>query len=169
LANRWDFAEVKALAVRELEKITMLDTDRIVLYHTYAVDKNILIPSYAALCARDYPLTNEEGRKLGIETALLISRARECARCKRTDSGASSPLPSDFKDDDMHSLITDLFELQENTVPLSNSNGLPNGHFASTAPPPAAPGMPFETIRLAGVQMFSEDSEQSIPVTVIHA
>jgi hypothetical protein len=111
LAHRWNFPEVKALAVRELEKMEMSDVDRVALYHKYDIDKAVLVPRYASLCSRDQTITVIEGRKLGMETAMTLARARECARCKSPQSGGRSPLPPDFKQDDMHSLITDLFGL----------------------------------------------------------
>ncbi|KAJ6590010.1 hypothetical protein DFH09DRAFT_909260, partial [Mycena vulgaris] len=80
LAQRWEFAEVKSLAVRELEKLELPDIDRIVLYRKFAVDEAHLIPRYAALCERPELLTVEEGLRLGMEIVIPLSRARECAR-----------------------------------------------------------------------------------------
>ena len=78
LAERWTFPEVKALCVRELEKHTILDVDRIVLYHQYHVDQNLLVPCYAALISREYPLTLDEvasfGRQLLIIAYTLYTR-----------------------------------------------------------------------------------------------
>ena len=101
--------------------MSMEDIDRIVLYNKYDIDKKILVPRYAALCSRELTLTYDEGLKLGMETALLIARARECARCKATDSGARTPLPDDFKADDMKSLITDLFDIQKDDLPKDST------------------------------------------------
>ncbi|KAF8185898.1 hypothetical protein K438DRAFT_1535480, partial [Mycena galopus ATCC 62051] len=80
LADRWEFAEVKSLAVRELEKLEMLDVDRIMLYRKYSIDETYLIPRYVALCERSEPLTVEEGLRLGMATVIPLSRARECMR-----------------------------------------------------------------------------------------
>ncbi|KAJ7099477.1 hypothetical protein B0H15DRAFT_771079, partial [Mycena belliarum] len=80
LAHRWEFAEVKNLAVRELEKLELPDIDRIVLYKKFAVDETYLIPRYTALCERPELLTVEEGLRLGMEIVIPLSRARECAR-----------------------------------------------------------------------------------------
>ncbi|KAG5722317.1 hypothetical protein E4T56_gene9367, partial [Termitomyces sp. T112] len=44
LAHKWQFAEVKNLVVRELEKLDMSDVDRIATYQDHEVDKNYLIP-----------------------------------------------------------------------------------------------------------------------------
>ncbi|KAJ6491688.1 hypothetical protein C8R47DRAFT_976426, partial [Mycena vitilis] len=80
LAHRWEFAEVKNLAIRELEKLEMTDIDRIVLYRKFGVHESYLIPRYAALCERPELLTVEEGLRLGMEIVIPLSRARECAR-----------------------------------------------------------------------------------------
>ncbi|KAJ7789072.1 hypothetical protein B0H14DRAFT_3575100 [Mycena olivaceomarginata] len=61
LAHRWQFAEVKALAVRELEKLEMSDVDRIVLYHPFGVDESYFVPRYAALAERPELLAVEQG------------------------------------------------------------------------------------------------------------
>jgi hypothetical protein len=95
----------------------MDDIDRIALYQKNGVDKAFLVPQYAALCSRDRTLVYDEGLKLGLETALNIARVRECARSKATESGARSPLPSDFNPDEMQSLITDLFGLSTTAAP----------------------------------------------------
>ena len=116
LANRWSFPEVKALAIRELEKLEMSDVDRIALYHKYKIDSDILVPRYASLCSRDQTLTADEGHKLGMDTAMTLARARECARSK--SSGGRSPLPPDFKKEDMSSLIIDFFG-----IPKPQPNG----------------------------------------------
>ena len=109
LAHSWGFPEVKKLVIRELEKLEMSDVDRIVMYHNYEVDRELLTPRYAALCAREEPLTLREGLRLGMETALMIARARECARSKPTESGARSPYPATIELVEMHTIVKDLF------------------------------------------------------------
>jgi hypothetical protein len=80
LAHEWDFVEVKALAVRELQNITIPPLQKIVTYQKYEIDRNLLTPALTALTIRDEPITIEEGRELSLETALLLARAREIAR-----------------------------------------------------------------------------------------
>ncbi|KAK0459130.1 uncharacterized protein EV420DRAFT_304722 [Desarmillaria tabescens] len=128
LADRWCFPEVKNLAVRELEKHLMDDIDRIVVYQKYNVDKHLLIPRYAALCARTETLTLAEGIRLGMETALNIARARECARSPSVD-GLRSPTSVALPSEEMHGIIVDLFSISE--APDSVSKGQENG--SSTA------------------------------------
>ncbi len=128
LADRWCFPEVKNLAVRELEKHLMDDIERIVVYQQYNVDKHLLIPRYAALCARTETLSLAEGIRLGMETALNIARARECARSPSID-GLRSPTSVALPAEEMRGLILDLFSISEASD--SASKGQENG--SSTA------------------------------------
>ena len=109
LAHRWSFHEVHALAIRELEKLDSPDIDRIVAYHDCEVDRNLLIPRYAALCHREQPLELEEGQRLGLETTLMIARAREFARGNLMPSGARSPTAATLAQHEMITLIRGLF------------------------------------------------------------
>ncbi|KAJ7110422.1 hypothetical protein C8R44DRAFT_883575 [Mycena epipterygia] len=108
LACRWEFAKVKSLAVRELEKLELPDIDRIVLYHKFAVDQSYLIPRYVALCERPELLTVKEGTRLGMETVISLSRARECMRNQAT-SGGRSPSPATLGVTELMEIIKDHF------------------------------------------------------------
>ncbi|KAF8891867.1 hypothetical protein BD779DRAFT_153775 [Infundibulicybe gibba] len=112
LAFRWAFPEVKSLAVRELEKLKLDVIDRIVAYHKYDVDRNLLVNDYAALCQREMPLTLPEGMRLGMETTLNVARARECARSQLVGAnGLRSPTSIQVKDEELHSLVVDMFSI----------------------------------------------------------
>ncbi len=112
LANRWQFPEVKHLAIRELEKKDILDVRRIKLYQDNEVDRNFLVPRYAALCEREAPLTFTEGVDLGMETALMIAQGREEVRSARTASGARSPLTPTVHGADLDAVIRELFQIK---------------------------------------------------------
>ncbi|KAJ7771980.1 hypothetical protein DFH07DRAFT_212694 [Mycena maculata] len=126
LAERWEFAEVKNLAVRELEKKDELpDIDRIVLYHKFKVDESYLIPRYAALCERPELLTVEEGLQLGMEVTIALSRARECAR-NQASSGGRSPSPAGLGNKELTDIIKDHFNIkpvEQSTEPQPPSPG----------------------------------------------
>ncbi|KAJ6605091.1 hypothetical protein B0H10DRAFT_2077176, partial [Mycena sp. CBHHK59/15] len=110
LAHRWDFAEVKSLAVREIEKLQMPDIERIVLYHQLKVDEHYLIPHYAALCERPEFLTVEENLRLGMEIVIPLSRARECARNLESGAkGSRSPSPAGLSTMKLEDIVKDHF------------------------------------------------------------
>ncbi|KAF9012722.1 hypothetical protein BDQ17DRAFT_1405297 [Cyathus striatus] len=96
LSHRWTFPEVKSLAVREMEKLPCPDIDRIVAYHSSDVDRNLLIPRYAALCER-------------METTLMIARAREYARANVTANGLRSPTVSNVRGTELNKIVRELF------------------------------------------------------------
>ncbi|KAH8829562.1 hypothetical protein DL96DRAFT_1462199, partial [Flagelloscypha sp. PMI_526] len=105
VASRWSFREAKAFAVRELEKLSMPDIDRVVLYHDHGVDRNLLLRSYSALADRQEPITLEEGMRLGLETSLMLAKAREIARSGELKVSS----PSGLKEEEMQDIIIDLF------------------------------------------------------------
>ncbi|KAI0251743.1 hypothetical protein BJV78DRAFT_1080343, partial [Lactifluus subvellereus] len=80
LSHQWDFVEVKALAIRELESLQVPALQKIVIYQKYAVDRKHLQAAFTALVVRDEPITVEESRELGLETVIQLARAREIAR-----------------------------------------------------------------------------------------
>ncbi|KAG6888010.1 hypothetical protein C0992_009923 [Termitomyces sp. T32_za158] len=144
LAHKWDFLEIKNLVVRELEKLEMADVDRIATYQNHAVDKNYLIPRYAALCEREQPLTLEEGTQLGMATTLMIARAREYARSNPAADGSRSPTTAGIREDEMHGLVRLLFEIQPpaqandqaNTTASGTGSGTSAGGSATRPPRP---------------------------------
>ena len=133
LSHRWIFPEVKSLAIRELQKQTMTPVKRIVLYHNFEVDRNLLIPEYAALCEREHPLTLEEGLELGMETTLMVAWGREAARSKRLEDGALSTLGPTLHWEEILGMVRDIFKIPPHPVegtatPMDNGvNGLNSG------------------------------------------
>lgn len=107
LAHRWGFREVHALSVRELEKLELPHIDRIVTYQQYEVNRQLLIPSYAALTEREEPLTLEEGVLIGIETAITIARAREFTRSRNGHAGT----PSNVHGQEMQDIVQKMFNI----------------------------------------------------------
>lgn len=113
LAHKWDFVEVKAFALRELEQLEMPALDKIILYHTQDIDRNLLQSAYTALTVRDEPITIDEGWQLGLETALRLAHAREFARApvfsgKRAGTARSSV---NITGPELDTLINQLFNL----------------------------------------------------------
>jgi len=110
LAVCWEFPEVKNLAVRELEKKVIPDSKRIKLYHANGVDRNILIPYYAALCEREAHLTREEGEDIGMETVIMISAGRGEVRAARL-GGIRSPVTPTVQGEELHEVIREVFKI----------------------------------------------------------
>ncbi|KAM6502791.1 hypothetical protein JOM56_002768 [Amanita muscaria] len=151
LAHRWTFHEVKDLAVRELQKLDSPDIDRIVLYHDCQVDRNLLIPRYAAICEREEPLTLEEGMRLGLETTLMLARAREYARGRVLSSGERSPISATIARHEMVGLIRQLFGIPPsraeesdvaNTITVMAPTVTTNGNATTSSSQPPANGNP---------------------------
>jgi hypothetical protein len=112
LAHQWQFVEVKSLAVRELERLDIPPLQKIVVYHKYAIDRNLLQVAYTALTTRDGPITIEEGQELGLEIALQLARARELTRAP--PGGEKSGHPQSLLSvggAGLDVLIRDLFQL----------------------------------------------------------
>ncbi|KIY65849.1 hypothetical protein CYLTODRAFT_356116 [Cylindrobasidium torrendii FP15055 ss-10] len=112
LAQRWSFPEVKKLSIRELEELEMPDVERIHVYQEYDVDRRLLVDRYAALTERLEPLTYEEGVKLGMQTSLMIARARECVRSP-TVAGLRSPSSVNLPSAELVAIVKDLFNISE--------------------------------------------------------
>ncbi|KAG5729211.1 hypothetical protein E4T56_gene8865, partial [Termitomyces sp. T112] len=131
----------------------MSDVDRIATYQDHEVDKNYLIPRYAALCEREQPLTLEEGVQLGMATTLMIARAREYARSNPSADGSRSPTTAGIREEEMHSLVRLLFDIRP-PVPVNkddNANGTTPGtgsgiptDTSPTAPKGASGGNPTD-------------------------
>ncbi|THV06186.1 hypothetical protein K435DRAFT_645658 [Dendrothele bispora CBS 962.96] len=121
LAHRWNFHEVKNLAVRELEKLPVPDIDKIVIYHKYDVDRRLLERHYIAVCEREQPLSMIECRDLGLETTVKIFRARESVRSTRSADGIRSPITASPVE--LAGIVKDLFDISEIlTSPVEDTN-----------------------------------------------
>ncbi len=109
IACKWSFPEVKALAIKELERKTMTLVDPIVLYENYRDDPIVLALLYAKLCSRDQPPTMEQSMCLGIETTVRIFHARERLRSSSIDR-LMSPLPDGIDLADVIQVIDEIWE-----------------------------------------------------------
>jgi hypothetical protein len=113
LAHIWDFIGVKELALRELEQLVIPPLQKIVIYHSYGIDRHLLQAAYTAFAIRDEPITLEEGQELGLETAIQLARAREFVRApasggKRIKDARS---PVNVSGAELDTLIRDMFRL----------------------------------------------------------
>jgi hypothetical protein len=139
LAHKWDFPSVTELCVRELQMLDAPPVERVHVYHKHDLDRNLLVPQYAELCSREEPITLEEGFKLGLETSLLIARARETAR-SNSQGGTRSPLPAHVKEQDMVQMVKEMFNLSDDLSrpqsPNSRNDSGP-GEQGSPSPQPS--------------------------------
>uniref|UniRef100_A0A8H7Y8P3 BTB domain-containing protein n=1 Tax=Psilocybe cubensis TaxID=181762 RepID=A0A8H7Y8P3_PSICU len=176
LAERWSFPEVKSLSVRELEKKSLTDVKRIKLYHLNNVDRNILIPRYAALCEREEPLTLEEGLDLGMETTLMIAKGREEVRAARLPSGARSPLTPTVHGEDLRAVIRELFKIApkaesgaeepEAATPIITgalTTTKPKTVTAPAKPPVEKPKIQTQTKTKAGNKKAAKGPQTAVP------
>jgi hypothetical protein len=129
LAHRWDLIEVKALAIRELEALQIPALQKIVLYQTCKVDQKYLQGAFTAVAVRDEPITIEEGRELGLDTALQLARVREAARAplssgKRSGNPRS---PVNIAGVELDALVKDIFQLSPPVVEPSTAPQAPTG------------------------------------------
>ena len=129
LAHEWGFIGVKELALRELERLVIPPLQKIVIYHSYGIDRRLLQAAYTAFSVRDEPITLEEGQELGLETAIQLAHAREFVRAPATGGkkikDARSPV--NVAGAELDALIRDIFRLsppdQESQSPQQKTTG----------------------------------------------
>lgn len=142
LAHKWDFIEVQAFALRELEQLEMPALDKIILYHDHDIDRNLLQAAYTALTVRDEPITIDEGYQLGLEIALRFAQAREMARAPVFSGRKAGTARSSINitGPELDTLINQLFNLSlpdasnagsersaTPQTPTTNGRGTPTG------------------------------------------
>jgi hypothetical protein len=82
--------------------------DKIHIYQTFHIDRSLLAESFAELTVRPEPLKTEEGEKLGVATAMQITRAREFSR-----GSGTMPSPIQVNNSELRSVVQDAFGLEE--------------------------------------------------------
>jgi hypothetical protein len=110
LAQRWEFKEVEQLCIREMQKLPILPVEKIHIYQKFRIDRSHLVESFAKLTVRQEPLKLEEALKVGLETMLQISQARELSR--GSNSG-TKPAPIRLNDSELRSVIQEAFGIVE--------------------------------------------------------
>jgi hypothetical protein len=77
LSTRWDFDDIRRLAIKQLAGHKIDPIEKIVLEHKYKIPRRWAYGAYIELCSRRSPLTKDEAEEVGMETAILINQARE--------------------------------------------------------------------------------------------
>lgn len=151
---------MKRLSIRNIEGFELEPVRKIELYQIYEVDRRLLIPSYVALVNRPQPLTLQEGRRLGLDTALMLATARECARGKK-ESGKHSPTASSLPADVMAEIVRDVFALKQRT-PASPALG----PIADGAGPAAFAVTPLSPSRIVTKALPKQDPMSPSPAPI---
>ncbi|EIN06752.1 hypothetical protein PUNSTDRAFT_25128, partial [Punctularia strigosozonata HHB-11173 SS5] len=76
LSTMWQFAEIRARAVRELSAIAIDAVRKVVLAKKFSVDQ-WLLPALNEIARRAKPIDVEDIEKLGLEYALKLAEVRE--------------------------------------------------------------------------------------------
>ncbi|KDQ56434.1 hypothetical protein JAAARDRAFT_132540, partial [Jaapia argillacea MUCL 33604] len=78
LASMWNFALIRELAIEQPSEVAS-PVDKVVLGRQYTVTQ-WLVPAFVDLAKRDTPLNLGEGRRLGMEDAILLGQIVESRR-----------------------------------------------------------------------------------------
>jgi len=114
LAHEWAFVQVRRLAIRELQKLTMPTAERIALYLKFQVGCEYLVPLYVELCSRSETLGLDEAELIGLPVAIIIFRLREelrvwVPRSPPPPPPPESPLPVGITQDDVRARVVNAF------------------------------------------------------------
>ncbi|OSC98445.1 hypothetical protein PYCCODRAFT_1001730 [Trametes coccinea BRFM310] len=82
LATRWEFNDVRELAIRELQVLDMSPIDRICLAQEFDITGRWALSAYIALCERPEPLSLDEAARLGLDVSIRIAQLREQLRAR---------------------------------------------------------------------------------------
>jgi hypothetical protein len=88
----------------------MSPVEKIHVYQTFHIDRSLLVESFGKLTVRPEPIKLEEAQKLGLDTTMQITQARELSR---GSSSGTKPSPIQVNDSELRSVIQDAFGLEE--------------------------------------------------------
>ncbi|KAG1810552.1 uncharacterized protein BJ212DRAFT_1278788 [Suillus subaureus] len=114
LSTRWQFLEMRKLAVEQLQNLKMDPVEKIAIYNKYEIDKSLLLPEYKHLCTREGQMSIEEGEKVGLLTVLAIHQAREHAMKSAAANERRSLNHADVDDEELEQIVKDAFDLNQN-------------------------------------------------------
>jgi hypothetical protein len=80
LATRWEFDDVRALAIREIQRQPLTSVEVVCLSREFDIQSQWTLKAYTQLCERPQALTLQEASALGLQTAVLIAQLRERLR-----------------------------------------------------------------------------------------
>jgi hypothetical protein len=153
LAQRWTFKEVEQLCIRELQKLDIEPVDKIHIYQAHNINRSHLAESFGKLTIRQEFINPEEAQKLGLETTLKISHARELYR----SPNGIKPSPIQLNDPELRSAIQDAFGLEEESF----TDFLVRGFFSFMTVP-----LMFSVVTSKTGAGQSQPSSQSLPPAI---
>ncbi|KAG2142960.1 hypothetical protein DEU56DRAFT_733487 [Suillus clintonianus] len=130
LSTRWQFLEMRELAIEQLQNLEIDPVEKIAIFNKYEIDKSLLLPEYMHLCTREGQMSIEEGEKVGLLTVLGIHQARERAMKSARPREGHSLTPADASDEDLEQILKDIFNLDANATAGSRRgayNQVPSG------------------------------------------
>lgn len=116
LSTRWQFLEMKKLAVEQLQNLKMDPVEKIAIFNKYEIDRSLLLPEYKHLCTREGQMSIEEGEKVGLLTVLAIHQARERAMKSAGAKECRSLTPADVDDEELEQILKDIFNLNQHAT-----------------------------------------------------
>ncbi|KAF8160087.1 hypothetical protein BJ912DRAFT_357882 [Pholiota molesta] len=116
-----EFVEVQNCAIRGLQTCDLTTVDRIYIYELYKADPKYIVPLYVEMAKREEAPTDEEVKRLGSDTSLLIFRLREYLR-SRPGLSRKSPLPANVNDDDAIDAVCLFLRLDRSRMQNSGSS-----------------------------------------------
>jgi hypothetical protein len=88
--------------------MSITPVEKIHIYQAFNINRSLLAESFAKLTVRPEPLKLEEAQKLGLDTTLQLTQARELSR-----GSSTKPSPIQVDDSELRSVIQDAFGLEE--------------------------------------------------------
>ncbi len=82
LASQWEFDDIRAMALRELQKLDLTPAQKIALSHRYEIRPDWRMPALIFLCEQPDPPSFDDAQILGLQNVLLLSKAREKLRSR---------------------------------------------------------------------------------------
>jgi hypothetical protein len=155
LSTKWQFPDMKKLAVDELQNLEIDPVEKIVTYDKYQVDRSLLIPAYKLLSKRANRMSTEEGEQLKMPTVLGLQEVRERAIRSAAEGGCTSPTSADADDGVLEKLLIEVFNLSATNSQPARSQGQSNP--AHTVIPPngtprlSTPGLVSQVFHLKRV------------------
>lgn len=129
-ATRWDFPEIKELAIQYLETHEMDTVTRINLYQENCFPEKYLFPLYVHLASREELLGFEESQALGIETLVLIQQAREHLRARPPMKNCLlSPIRSNLAEMDIFEIVSATLNISLEEVGLNIGGNVSHSFF----------------------------------------